>query len=160
MVTKVISGGQTGADRAGLDAAIERGIPHGGWCPWKRIAEDIAVPAKYQLIELPTFGYAQRTRRNIEESDGTVVFIQGPALSSGSRGTIRTAHALGKPLCVVDFSNTSLDEAVEMVQRWLSDCEAFGRPIDTLNVAGNRASVAPSIYAQVKAVMLRVLTTT
>ena len=81
---KIVSGGQTGADRAGLDWAIRARIPHGGWCPKGRRAEDGLIPAQYQLIETPNRDYSQRTAWNVRDSDGTVIFSFGPSLSGGS----------------------------------------------------------------------------
>jgi len=72
--TRIVSGGQTGADRAALDWAIAHGIPHGGWCPKGRKAEDGMSQAKYELIETPSTDYVQRTELNVRDSDGTVVF--------------------------------------------------------------------------------------
>ena len=74
MIEKIISGGQTGADCAALDFAIEHGIPHGGWCPGGRLAEDGPIDARYQLKETPSANYTQRTEWNVRDSDGTVVF--------------------------------------------------------------------------------------
>ncbi len=85
VLQKIISGGQTGADRAALDFAIARGIPHGGWCPRGRLAEDGTIPALYQLSETPGPDHAQRTEWNVRDSDGTVIFSIAPALTGGSR---------------------------------------------------------------------------
>jgi predicted Rossmann-fold nucleotide-binding protein len=81
---KIISGGQTGADRAALDFAIKHGMPHGGWCPQGRIAEDGPIDAKYQLHETPSADYVQRTEWNVRDSDGTVIFSVGKELSGCS----------------------------------------------------------------------------
>jgi len=77
MLTKIISGGQTGADRAALDAAIDLGIPHGGWIPKGRNAEDGTLPDKYQLQEMPTASYPKRTEQNVIDSDGTLILSHG-----------------------------------------------------------------------------------
>ena len=98
MVRKIISGGQTGADRAGLDFAIEAGLEHGGYVPRGRKAEDGRIDDRYNLIELSTSSYPARTRRNIEKSDGTVIFSLERALSGGTRLTLELANKLGKPV--------------------------------------------------------------
>jgi hypothetical protein len=94
---KIVSGGQTGADRAALDFAIKQGIPHGGWCPKERIAEDGPVDAKYQLKETPSSNYEQRTEWNVQDSDGTVIFSIGKELSGGSLLTLNFAQMEEKP---------------------------------------------------------------
>lgn len=71
LVTRIVSGGQTGADRAALDWAIAHGIPHGGWCSPGRMAEDGMIDARYKLSEILTGGYRRRTRMNVEDGDGT-----------------------------------------------------------------------------------------
>ena len=96
-IAKIASGGQTGADRAGLDFAIEHGIPHGGWCPKGRLAEDGPIDARYDLKETPSSNYLQRTEWNARDADGTVVFSIGPTLSGGSKKTVSLAHKHGKP---------------------------------------------------------------
>jgi hypothetical protein len=82
MITKIISGGQTGADRAALDFALKFNIPHGGWIPKGRIAEDGPLPAKYQLQEMPTSSYPKRTEQNVIDSDGTLILSRGKGLTS------------------------------------------------------------------------------
>ena len=86
-ITKIVSGGQTGADRAALDWAIEYEIPHGGWCPKGRLAEDGAIPAQYRLQESQSKNYLQRTEWNVRDTDGTVIFTMEPHLSGGSKRT-------------------------------------------------------------------------
>jgi hypothetical protein len=98
VLRKIISGGQTGADRAGLDFAIETGLEHGGYVPRGRKAEDGRIDDKYHLVELSTNSYPARTRRNIEESDGTVIFSLERLLSGGTKLTQDYANKLGKPL--------------------------------------------------------------
>jgi Circularly permutated YpsA SLOG family len=94
---KIISGGQTGVDRAALDFAIEHDIPHGGWCPKGRKAEDGPLAAKYLLSETPSSSYPQRTERNVRDSDGSVIFSIAPALTGGSKKTIDFAIKHNKP---------------------------------------------------------------
>jgi hypothetical protein len=77
MIKKIISGGQTGADRAALDVAIKLGIPHGGWVPKGRITEEGPLPDKYQMHEMPTEIYADRTEQNVIDSDGTLIISRG-----------------------------------------------------------------------------------
>lgn len=76
-ISKIVSGGQTGADRGGLDAAIELGIPHGGWCPKGRKSEDGVIPEKYLLKEMSSADYLKRTEQNVVDSDATVIFTYG-----------------------------------------------------------------------------------
>src|SRR5580692_7475298 len=103
-VTKVISGGQTGADRGGLEAAIALGIPHGGWCPRGRFAEDGRIPDRYMLQETPDARYVERTRRNIREAEGTILFIRSLAAAGpGSRLTAQSALAMRRPLLTMEL---------------------------------------------------------
>ena len=94
-IKKIISGGQTGVDRAALDVAIALKIPHGGWCPKNRKAEDGAIPLHYHLQETPSTDYAERTRRNVHDADGTLIMIQNPP-TGGTLLTINTAKELNK----------------------------------------------------------------
>lgn len=96
MITKIISGGQTGADRGGLDAAMQYGVSHGGWCPRGRIAEDGIIPARYHLKEMASPEYLPRTKANAFDSDATVIFSYSPPMG-GSLKTITYAHHLEKP---------------------------------------------------------------
>jgi len=140
---KIISGGQTGADRAGLDWAIAHGVAHGGWVPRGRRAEDGAIPARYALTETPTAGYPQRTRWNVQGSDVTVIFTLADALSGGSLLTANCAAKLGKPYFHVS-SGVHPKHLVRFLEtHW----------VRTLNVAGNRESSAPGIYARVTEVL-------
>lgn len=91
-VEKIISGAQSGADRAALDFAIAHRIPHGGWCPRGRKAEDGTIDPRYELQETPNSSYIQRTEWNTRDSDGTVVFSIAPVLSGGSKKTVALAH--------------------------------------------------------------------
>jgi hypothetical protein len=77
MIKKIISGGQTGADRAALDVAIKLSIPHGGWIPTSRKAEDGILPEIYGLKEMPTASYPARTEQNVIDSDGTLIIARG-----------------------------------------------------------------------------------
>src|SRR3954462_12829698 len=93
----IVSGGQTGADRAALDWAIANGIRHGGWCPRGRLAEDGVIPDFYKLRETVSTEYAVRTERNICDSDGTVIFTVGEQWAGGSKDTAAIATRLKKP---------------------------------------------------------------
>src|SRR5258705_210532 len=98
VVQKIMSGAQTGADRAALDWAIEHGVPHGGWCPKGRPAEDGPIDLRYQLQETPSSSYPQRTEWNVRDSDGTAVFSIGEILTGGSKKTIELARKHGRPV--------------------------------------------------------------
>ncbi len=141
MIERIVSGGQTGVDRAALDVALERGLPCGGWCPSGRLAEDGPIDRKYPLSETPSADYAERTRWNVRDSDGTLVLTWGPP-SDGTAFTIECAQELGKPHLVVD-----LQDPVDFgaISAWFHQ-----QRIAVLNVAGPRASKAPSVYAAAK----------
>jgi len=147
---KIISGGQTGADRAALDAAMELGIPHGGWLPRGRKAEDGPVPARYSLQELASHNYRDRTRKNILESDGTLIVSFGP-LSGGSALTEALAIRHDRPCLHLDLEHIQPSRAAAALEQWL---EKFA--IATLNVAGPRASGEPRIYDSVKELLLSI----
>ena len=150
MIEKIISGGQTGSDRAGLDAAIELGIPYGGWLPMGRKAEDGSVPARYtEMKELTRDGYPKRTEMNVIDSDGTVVFSHG-RLSGGSALTRRLAGKHGKPFLYVDL-DIEVDH-VAVVHHWIIEND-----IRVLNVAGSREAKDPGIYDVVKGIVGEVL---
>src|SRR3954471_22263504 len=97
MIKKIISGGQSGADRAGLDFAINYDIEHGGWCPKGRLAEDGPIEKRYQLQETSAKNYPQRTEKNVLESDGTVIFTMSSNMTGGSKNTAAFAKKHGKP---------------------------------------------------------------
>jgi hypothetical protein len=139
VVERIISGGQTGADRAGLEAGLELGLPIGGHCPKGRRAEDGRVPRRYPLTPTGSSDYRQRTRLNVERSDATVVFTFGP-LTSGSRLTVRCAQELEKPVLHVDLDRPN---AVAQVRAFL---EAQAPRV--LNIAGSRESSAPGIFQE------------
>lgn len=146
-VTRIVSGGQTGADRAALDWAIRHGIPHGGWCPPRRQAEDGVIDARYQLQELPSGGYRQRTRKNVEDSDGTLILNLGE-LDGGSLETQQFAKQLKKPCLTLQLDAGGDEEWHFRVISWLR-----GYEIRCLNVAGPRESKRPGIYAAVTALL-------
>ncbi len=151
-IAKVISGGQTGADRAALDAAISWGVPHGGWCPKGRLAEDGPISEKYHLRETKAEDYAIRTRANVEVADLTLIFSHGP-LTGGSLLTQQFAEELQKPCVHID-----LLEQPDVFQR-SEDTDGILLGIEdiTLNVAGPRASGDSEIYIAVYTAMVRLL---
>ena len=140
MIAKIISGGQTGADRAALDFAIRHGIPYGGWVPRGRRTEDGTLPQKYLLEEMPTPDYAQRTEKNVLSADGTLVVSHG-YLKGGSALTVFLAERNGKPCIHADLGEWSVRDAAERIRKWLRD-QRFG----VLNVAGPRAGMDREIY--------------
>lgn len=148
-ISKILSGGQTGADRAALDWAIENGILHGGWCPKGRLAEDGPIDSRYQLQETPTNRYPQRTEWNVRDSDGTVVFSIPPVLSGGSKKTVKLAQKHVKP--VLHLSRDSGQALPELELR----CFVQTHDIKVLNVAGPRASKEPEVASFVKQVLER-----
>ena len=134
---RVVSGGQTGVDRAALDVALEAGLEIGGWCPAGRRAEDGRVPERYPLVETPSAEPEERTEWNVRDSDGTLAVFIG-SLRGGTELAVQTAHRLAKPLLVVDLARPT-DPAE--VARWIA---VLG--IRTLNVAGPRESESRGIY--------------
>jgi len=146
-VKRIVSGGQSGVDRAALDVGLERKIPIGGWCPKGRLCEDGVIHEKYPLQETATEIYEERTRKNVEDSDGTLILTRGHA-SGGTAYTIETALTLGKPLWIVDFEKAADGQkAIDWMDRNF---------IRILNVAGPRESKAPGIYAQAREFLLKV----
>ncbi len=145
---RIVSGGQTGVDRAALDVAIELGIPHGGWCPKGRRAEDGPIPARYQLAETDSPHYAARTEQNVVDSDATLILCRGQP-TGGTELTWRLAQRHGKPHQVVDLLKPIDWPAI---RRWLAK---HGR--GTLNVAGPRESQSPGIHDQAAEFLRRVL---
>lgn len=141
-LSKIISGGQTGADRAALDFAMAHNIPHGGWIPKGRRTEDGPLDNKYQLRELPDTGYAKRTERNVLDSDGTLIISHGRLKpSGGSALTRRLATEHDRPWIHVDMDVLSIREAANKIRQWIN-----ANSITVLNVAGPRADGDPDIY--------------
>jgi len=139
VVEKIVSGGQTGADRAALDFALAHGISHGGWCPRGRLAEDGALERCYELRETPGQEYPQRTEWNVRDSDGTVIFSIAPELTGGSRLTAELAAELKKPCLHLSRLRDGVNAGArlrEFVSR---------HDIRVLNVAGPRASNEPAV---------------
>jgi predicted Rossmann-fold nucleotide-binding protein len=127
---KIISGGQTGVDRAALDVALELGIECGGFCPKGRKSEDGVIPEKYPLTETTTDQYPERTELNVKTSDATLVLIDGEA-DRGTALTISLCKLLNKPCIVIDLSK---DEEHKLLE-WIKE-----NKINVLNIAGNRES--------------------
>jgi putative molybdenum carrier protein len=155
-IARVVSGGQTGADRAGLDAAIAAGLPYGGWCPLGGWAEDLPEPpgllAAYpQLRETPTDSLQQRTAWNVRDSDATLIVWPAGVSSPGSGLTLRLAGELERPVVVADPGDVG---AAGAARAWL---ETLPDGI-TLNVAGPREGHAPGLYAAARRVLDELLT--
>jgi hypothetical protein len=147
MVEKIVSGGQTGVDRAALDVALELNLPCGGWCPAGRRAEDGPLPLRYPLAETPSVDYRQRTDWNTRDSEGTLVLTRGrPA--GGTRFTLRMAMRRGKPRLVIDLNKGF---PLAAIKEWMAN-----NNISILNVAGPRESEMPGI-GQEAAALLRQL---
>jgi hypothetical protein len=149
VVERIVSGGQTGVDRAALDVAAELGIATGGWMPCGRRSEDGAIPERYTgLVEADSASYQRRTELNVRDSDATLVLSFG-ALRGGTALTARLAESLGRPLLALDLEQHTREEAIVRVRSWLAEvCPRV------LNVAGPRLSEAPRI-AEAAAEVLR-----
>ena len=149
-ISQIVSGGQTGVDRAALDVALNLKLPCGGWCPHGRLAEDGVLSTRYPLKETPSKDYTQRTEWNVRDSDGTLILTIGP-LSGGTRLTKLKADELGKPCLVV-----KVDETIDVVSAvdWLRK-----HAIRMLNVAGPRGSLQPTIYDQAVVYLTNLLRT-
>lgn len=152
-ITKIVSGGQTGADRGGWEAATYCSLPYGGWVPLGRKAEDGIIPAKYQgLQETDSADYPARTEANVVDSDATVVFAYGTP-TGGSKRTIELAQKHKRPCLVIN-----LDEPREMVVNQIVEwLKGLAVPAGVLNVAGSRASKSPGIDLAVTARMVDVI---
>ncbi|TWT76486.1 putative molybdenum carrier [Planctomycetes bacterium CA13] len=133
--SKLVSGGQTGVDRAGLDAAIALGIEHGGWCPSGRLAEDGTVPSRYELTETASRDYPVRTEWNVRDSDATLILYE-KKLSGGTLLTQRLCRRLDKECMLARLDRDDVD----LTRHWLASL----RPA-VLNIAGPRQSTAPGI---------------
>ena len=156
---KIVSGGQTGVDRAGLAAAMSFSIQTGGWAPMGRIAEDGVVPEGfYTLKEYPKPGYRARTRANVEDSDATLILVDEVPLTGGTALTAVWAAKVGRPCKVVCLADA---DAAEQIRDWMLSLEDVVRPGATdpvvLNVAGPRESKSPGIFLRAKAALLEVL---
>lgn len=145
---KIISGGQTGVDRAALDSALELHLPCGGWCPKGRRAEDGPIDLRYPLRETRSADYRVRTERNVREADGTLVLTWGPA-GGGTALTIRLAEKYQRPHRVVDLSAGGEPGDV---REWMQE-----KGVGILNVAGPRESECPGVYREASRFLKAVL---
>ncbi len=130
----IVSGGQTGVDQGALDAALDRGISCGGWCPEGRRSETGVIPARYPVHELAGSGYSERTRQNVVDSDGTAIIFDA-ALEGGTRLTAEYCAKEGKPHVLIDTATLSQAESVDLLGSFIRDND-----IEVLNVGGPRAS--------------------
>jgi len=144
---RIVSGGQTGVDRAALEAAIALGIAHGGWCPRGRLAEDGSIPSRYEMTECDTSDYKFRTVQNVQDSDATLILHERP-LSGGTLLTKRVAARSRKPVICCKIDSTS----VAAIRQWLGEV----RP-SVLNVAGPRESLDPGIEQRATDLLLQTL---
>jgi hypothetical protein len=137
---KIISGGQTGVDRAALDVALKQGIDCGGWCPARRLDEFGKIPARYPVQELQGGGFTERTLQNVKDSDGTVV-IYAVELCGGTEQTVRFCVELQQPHELIDASKVATEEAAKLIADFVRK-----NTIGILNVAGPRQSEWPEGY--------------
>jgi hypothetical protein len=149
MTLKIISGGQTGVDRAALDVALELGLPCGGWCPKGRRAEKEPIPGHYPMQETSTSEYPERTEANVRAADATLILTRG-APDRGTALTHKLALRLKKPCYLVDLREP---DGAETVKLWLAD-----HCVSILNVAGPRESSQPGIHEEASAYLRGVLT--
>ena len=140
MIKRIVSGGQTGVDRASLDVAIKLGIDHGGWIPRGRLTESGALPQKYHLTETSSSQYSERTEKNVVAAEGTLIISHGP-LTGGSGYTREMAVKHGRPWLHMDLNQMAAFHAATAINNWILQKE-----IEILNVAGPRASEDPGIY--------------
>lgn len=139
LVRRIVSGGQTGADRAALDWAIAHGVEHGGFCPRGRLAEDGPIPSRYTLVELATDSLPARTERNVVESDATLLLTMGPVLAGGSKLTAELAAGHGQP-CLHAWAVAPRELTISAIRAFLAD-----HKVAVLNVAGPRSSEEPEV---------------
>lgn len=140
MIKKIISGGQTGADRAALEVARKFKIPHSGWCPRGRLAEDGVIDKSYNLAETPSADPVQRTEWNVRDSDATVIFSISATLTGGSKKTEQFARQYRKP-CLHISRERDGERAGALLARFLAEAR-----IEILNVAGPRQSEEPEVF--------------
>jgi hypothetical protein len=136
---KIISGGQTGVDRAALDFAIQHGFEHGGWCPRGRLAEDGIIPTIYRLRETDSAEYEERTQKNVLDSDATLIVARGRELSGGTAFTKTCAEQHDRPLLVA-CEEDGVSQSAAALSKFLKQ-----NKVRTLNVAGPRESQAPGL---------------
>ena len=146
MPFKVVSGGQTGVDRAALDVARELRLPHGGWCPRGRRSEDGVIPHVYELTETPESRYEQRTEWNVRDADATLLLFRDE-LSGGTAFTLQCVRSLGRSHAAVDLGRAPDPLALA---EWIAG-------FHVLNVAGPRESRQPGIYEEARRYLLDLL---
>ena len=152
MLKKIISGGQTGADIGGIDAAVESNFPYGGSLPRGRKTENGPLSEKYQMKEMTTGGYPKRTEQNVKDSDGTIIFTH-KILTGGSKLTSNFAESWGKPWLHINLSQMSKNEAVSILLSWIKE-----NKIEILNVAGSRASKDSEVHTKVVFLIREIIT--
>lgn len=148
MLHKIVSGGQTGVDRAALDVALELGIPCGGWCPKGRHAEDGSIAVRYPLRETEGSNYSLRTEWNVRDSDATLILNEG-ALEGGTEATAAFAEKYQRPCYIVAMQE---DSDTENIKKWIRR-----NRVQILNVAGPRESGRPGIYNKAAALLFALL---
>ncbi|NOQ20170.1 MAG: hypothetical protein GQ571_09405 [Desulfobacterales bacterium] len=151
VIEKIISGGQTGADQAALDAAIKLGIPHGGWIPKGRLTEKGRLSTKYDLKEMPGTSYALRTEQNVIDSNGTLIISHGE-LTEGSDYTRKMALKHYRPWLHINLHKTPAFKAAILISSWITE-----NTIEILNVAGPRESKDDLIYQDVLKIIESIL---
>ena len=154
---RIMSGGQTGVDRAALDAALARGVPCGGWCPAGRRAEDGPIAERYSLTETVSQDYAERTLANVRDSDATLILAHRrfpgrcDAMSAGTRLTAEAAAKFDRPLFIAHLAaGDSGARSHTDITDWIGD-----QKILVLNIAGPRESECPGIYAAAHGLLLK-----
>ena len=149
-VKQIVSGGQTGVDRAALDWAIDHAVPHGGWCPQGRRAEDGKIGGQYNLKETPESQYAQRTEWNVRDSHATLLVTLDSRLFGGTKQTLQFARRYKKP-CLHVARIVPLHRTVTALRNFIRDHQ-----IETLNIAGSRESDEPGVGEFVRTILDRV----
>eukprot|EP00754_Rhynchopus_humris_P029220 Rhum_TRINITY_DN15201_c8_g1::Rhum_TRINITY_DN15201_c8_g1_i1::g.144164::m.144164 len=156
VLQRLVSGGQTGVDRAALDAAMQLGVDTGGWCPKGRRAEDGRIPDRYALSETESGSYAVRTEWNVRDSDGTLILVWERIVPrGGTELTVKFAEKHKKPYYVSDISQPPTAEQTRLLRAWVADSG-----ISVLNVAGPRESDRTPVYQPALATLLALLSAT
>lgn len=148
MLHKIVSGGQTGVDRAALDVALALGIPCGGWCPKGRRAEDGIIAVRYPLTETEGSNYSLRTEWNVRDSDATLILNEG-ALEGGTKITAAFAEKYQRPCYIISMQD---DSDSDKIKKWIRQ-----NRVQVLNVAGPRESGRPGIYKKATALLSALL---
>jgi len=148
MLQRIHSGGQTGADIAALEVALDHDFPHGGWCPKGRRSLAGPIPDCFQLVETPSDDYLQRTEWNVRDTDGTVVFTLAEEATGGSLKTIEYARKHKKPWLHLSQAEPGLESFSARLLAFIDE-----HSIETLNVAGSRESKEPGIHDWVREVL-------